>query len=240
VTNGSGGSWVSERRGRAATPTLTTGAPAAAAPATTGLAIPTWQAGFANSSNGASSTVRNLPDVAAEADFRQLRLRLRRMRRKLCRHQLRGAPLGGFPGAGQRAGRQCRPSAGGFSQPGSLCARKSSSYENVFHDVIAGNNYNFKGLAYSAVPGYDLATGLGSPNGQMLIDALSGYSLPDFSLSESPATIMLYPCSSNSMGITVTGHRGFTGSVIPDPSNLPRASPRCSARTPSTPPPRSR
>ena len=221
VTNGSGGSWVSERAWSSRDPNSDNWGASGGGPSYDGLAIPTWQAGFANSSNGASSTVRNLPDVAAEADFDNYGCDLGECGGSFAGTSFAAPRWAGFLAlVNEQAANAGHPPVG-FLNPALYALGKSSSYENVFHDVIAGNNYNFKGLAYSAVPGYDLATGLGSPNGQMLIDALSGYSLPDFSLSESPATIMLYPCSSNSMGITVTGHRGFTGSVYLTPSNLP-------------------
>ena len=43
----------------------------------------------------------------------------------------------------------------------------SSLYSQMFHDVTRG-----KSGKYPAVGGYDLATGLGSPNGQGLINVL--------------------------------------------------------------------
>ena len=43
----------------------------------------------------------------------------------------------------------------------------SSSYGTDFHDITSG-----KSGSYSAVTGYDLVTGWGSPNGTGLINAL--------------------------------------------------------------------
>ena len=34
-----------------------------------GIALPSWQAGLATSTNGGSNTYRNVPDVAMEADY---------------------------------------------------------------------------------------------------------------------------------------------------------------------------
>ncbi len=54
------------------------------------------------------------------------------------------------------------------------------NYGNDFHDITVGDNYTSSSPnLYPAVPGYDLVTGWGSPNGQNLIDALAGpYSTP--------------------------------------------------------------
>jgi hypothetical protein len=52
-------------------------------------------------------------------------------------------------------------------------ALNPTSYANDFHDIASGNNNN--GYAsWNAVTGYDLVTGLGSPKGQSLINALAG------------------------------------------------------------------
>jgi subtilase family serine protease len=50
---------------------------------------------------------------------------------------------------------------------------KSSSYSEAFHDITSGGN-TFAGFAgYSAVPGWDPVTGLGSPNVAVLLPLLS-------------------------------------------------------------------
>ena len=59
TTNGAGGSWASE----------TAWPDSGGGPADNGFAIPSWQVGVANSSNKASTTIRNIPDVAAEGNF---------------------------------------------------------------------------------------------------------------------------------------------------------------------------
>jgi kumamolisin len=45
----------------------------------------------------------------------------------------------------------------------------STKAEATFHDVTKGSNGN-----YSAGPGWDACTGLGSPNGAALLAALGG------------------------------------------------------------------
>ena len=58
TTNGTGGAWQSE----------TAWADSSGGPADDGFTIPSWQAGVANSTNQASTSVRNVPDVAAEGN----------------------------------------------------------------------------------------------------------------------------------------------------------------------------
>ena len=48
--------------------------------------------------------------------------------------------------------------------------------ENDFHDITSGNNDNAKLGYYSAKAGWDACTGLGSPNGTALLNALAGTS----------------------------------------------------------------
>jgi subtilase family serine protease len=164
TTNGAGGSWQSE----------TAWADSSGGPADDGFAIPSWQAGVANSANQASTTVRNVPDVAAEANTDNY----------TCDQ---GACSGDYGGTSFAAPRwaaflalinQQVASGGssslGFVNPAIYSIGQSSSYNNNFHDITSGNNNNGQGQSFNAVVGYDLVTGWGSPNGQNLINALSG------------------------------------------------------------------
>jgi len=67
----------------------------------------------------------------------------------------------------------------GFLNPGLYAIAASSNYPACFHDVTAGNNIgtNTPGL-YNAAAGYDLCTGLGTPRGTNLINALAPAPLP--------------------------------------------------------------
>ena len=47
-----------------------------------------------------------------------------------------------------------------------------------FRDITAGNNGFEGGIGYNAVPGYDLATGIGVPDVSLLAQKLAGYSPP--------------------------------------------------------------
>ena len=164
ATNGAGGPWQSE----------TAWADSGGGPADDGFAIPSWQAGVANSANQASTTVRNVPDVAAEANTDNY----------TCDQGACSGDYGGTSFAAPRwAGflalvNQQMASGGnsslGFVNPAIYSIGQGPNYNNNFHDITSGDNTNGKGQSFNAVVGYDLVSGWGSPNGQNLIDALSG------------------------------------------------------------------
>jgi hypothetical protein len=53
----------------------------------------------------------------------------------------------------------------GFVNPALYSIARSASYASAFHDITVGNNILVGSSAgFSAAPGYDLATGWGSPN----------------------------------------------------------------------------
>jgi subtilase family serine protease len=164
TTNGAGGPWQSE----------TAWADSSGGPADDGFALPSWQAGVANSANQGSTSVRNVPDVAAEANTDNY----------TCDQGACSGDYGGTSFAAPRwAGflalvNQQMASSGnsslGFLNPVIYSIGQSPGYNNDFHDITSGNNNNGQGQSFNAVVGYDLATGWGSPNGQNLIDELSG------------------------------------------------------------------
>src|ERR1700677_1948255 len=212
TTNGAGGAWESE----------TAWADSSGGPADNGFAIPSWQEGVANSSNDASTTIRNLPDVAAEANFDNI----------LCDDgDCTYNETGGTSYAAPRwagylalANQQNVTNQGttlGFLNPLIYPIGFGSSYDSNFHDITSGNNNNGDGKSYNAVTGYDMVTGWGSPNGPALINTLTGAATPSFTLSDSPSSLSITQGSSGTSTITVTDVSGFTGSVTLAASGLP-------------------
>ena len=62
----------------------------------------------------------------------------------------------------------------GFINPSIYAIASNSNYTNCFHDITTGNNtWSGSPNLFSAVTNYDLCTGLGTPNGTNLINALS-------------------------------------------------------------------
>jgi subtilase family serine protease len=130
--------------------------------------IPSYQAGIAGH-NGASSSNRNVPDVSAQAAGTNI--------------FFNGAvsSVGGTSEAtplwagfmalvNQQAVKYHEPNVG-FANPALYAIAATSAYSTTFHDVVSGCNPNGSGNQYCAGPGYDLVTGLGSPQSG-LIDAL--------------------------------------------------------------------
>ncbi len=137
------------------------------------IAIPSWQqlAGVINSSNHGSTTYRNGPDVSANANFT---FYVCADQTTCTANEYGGTSFATPMWAGYIALVNQQLVADGYTTLGFInpylyAFGVSSSYGTDFHDITSG-----KSGSYSAVVGYDLVTGWGSPNGQGLINALVG------------------------------------------------------------------
>ena len=134
------------------------------------IPIPSWQqlTGVITAANKGSKTLRNSPDVAAEADFDFYTC----ADQEACQTGWGGTSFATPMWAGymalvnQQAAANGNPALG-FINPTIYPLGLGSGYDADFHDITSGNN------GYPAVTGYDLATGWGSPNSG-LINALAG------------------------------------------------------------------
>ena len=175
-----------------------------------GVPIASYQVPLINPSNQGSTTVRNYPDVAAIAD------RVYVCAKGDCFNSggtSASAPV--WAGFLALVNQQTGGSPIGFLNPSIYALAQGADYANDFHDITTGNNFNpASPNAYSAVAGYDLVTGLGTPNGQTLINALAPAATgPNFSLSSPPDTLTTTPGGQVTTTITVTGTGGFSGAV---------------------------
>ena len=82
-----------------------------------------------------------------------------------------------------------------------------ASQTTYFHDITTGSN------GYSAVVGYDLATGWGSMNGAALINDLAGPATPNFSISASPNSVSVVQGNTGTSTITTTALNGFSSAI---------------------------
>ncbi|HXY97863.1 MAG TPA: S53 family peptidase [Steroidobacteraceae bacterium] len=137
------------------------------------IAIPSWQAqaGVINSSNKGSTKYRNGPDVSANANFT---FYVCADQTTCTANEYGGTSFATPMWAAYVALANQQLAADGYSTLGFLNPYLygfglSSSYDTDFHDITSGRSGS-----YSAVKGYDLVTGWGSPNGQALINALVG------------------------------------------------------------------
>ncbi len=154
TTTGPGGAWKSE-----------TGWNGSAGSADkNGIPIPAYQKlkGVINSTNKGSTTLRNYPDVAAEANTDQYS----------CYDGSCSTGNGGTSFAApqwasflamvnQQRASKALPSTG-FINPAIYQIGVGSMFSTYFHDITSGSNGG-----YNAVKGYDLVTGWGSPVGQI-------------------------------------------------------------------------
>ena len=160
TTTGPGGSWVSESawNGSGGGVSVT-------------YAIPWWQKGVDVSGNQGSASMRNVPDVALTGSGVYV----------IANNGTNAGPIGGTSVASplwagfmalvnQQAAAVGKPPVG-FVNPAIYAIGGSP-----FHDIATGNNTNSASPnAFFAVPGYDLCTGWGTPNGSNLINALVNF-----------------------------------------------------------------
>jgi Pro-kumamolisin, activation domain len=216
TTTGAGGPWASE-----------TGWADSGGGFITGTAIPSYQQlpGVITATNKGSTTLRNAPDVAAEANFDNTTVISGKFE----------AGYGGTSFATPRwaglialANQQSVANGNGtlgFLNPSIYNIGLGSSYAADFHDIVSGLNKPLAGTGtgFNAVAGYDLVTGWGSPNGPALIATLAGSPAPssDYSLSSSPSSVSVVAGASGSTTITITPISGFSSAVSLTASGLP-------------------
>jgi len=141
----------------------------------TSYPIPIWQQGIATGANGGSTTMRNIPDVALTADNVDV----------IAGNGIDYGDQGGIGGTScasplwaafvalvnEQAGTN---GPVGFINPAIYLIGTELDYTSDFQDITTGNNeWIASPTQFTAVPGYDLCTGWGTPAGSNLINALS-------------------------------------------------------------------
>ncbi len=167
-TTGGGGSYLSE------TVWNDGGGIGSSGGVSSNFSIPPWQRGISMTANGGSTAKRNVPDVALAAS--NVYVRVDGVDSPNVRGTSCAAPLwAGFTAlANQQGAISGRPSVG-FLNPAIYAIGTGTTYSACFHDTTVGNNESSKSpSAYTAVAGYDLCTGWGTPTGTNLINALVG------------------------------------------------------------------
>jgi kumamolisin len=185
------------------------------------IAIPSWQqlSGVINSSNRGSTSLRNGPDVSANANFTFYTC----ANQTACLANAYGgtsfaAPMwaGYLALVNQQLAANSQPPAG-FINPTIYSQNVTSSYGANFHDITSGTSGSF-----SAVNGFDLVTGWGSPNAG-LIAALSGGTTktPAFTISASPTAVSVVAGNNGGSTITTAVSGGFSAAVVLSASGAP-------------------
>jgi len=171
--------------------------------------IPSWQVAAAAGCTSCSQTLRNGPDISANANFTFY----------VCADQTSctannyggtsfAAPMwAGFLALVNQQSVANGGSTLGFINPALYDLLASSDYTTDFHDITSGSN------GFKATTGYDLVTGVGSPNGQALVDALAGTSTGTFTVTAAPGTVTVARNSQGKSKITTAVSGGFNSSI---------------------------
>lgn len=142
-------------------------------------AIPYWQTNVNMTTNLGSTNMRNIPDVAMNADNVYL---------------THGSTHGNDPSSDDVIGTSCAAplwagfmalvnqqaadlnnQSAGFINPTIYALGGGTNYAACFHDIVTGSNaWPGSPNQFFAVPGYDLCTGWGTPGGTNLINYLAG------------------------------------------------------------------
>ena len=215
TTSGPAGTWVSETVWNSPDGNINAGSGGGVSP--DGIALPSYQSGLANSANGGSGTLRNVPDVAMEGDFDNYACQA-----GVCNGDWAGTSFAAPRWAGfmalinqQAIEAGTAPAGGiGFLNTPLYTIAQGTNASSDLHDIVSGNNdTDNQPVWFSAVAGYDLTTGWGSANGQSLINDLAGPQIAGYWLSSSQRTLDLNPGGTGTATIKVTDAGGFTGSV---------------------------
>ena len=178
-------------------------------------ALPSWQQGINMSVAQGSSYWRNLPDVALTAD--NVYVVSDRGQSGAFGGTSCAAPLWAAFTAlvNQSAASKGQPPVG-FINPALYMIARGSNYQLDFHDIATGNNQTGRsGSRFSAVGGYDLCTGLGTPTGA-LISALAG---PSSTTNQNIVTTSANPAN----GGTTTGGGAYAAGAQATVTATPNA-----------------
>jgi subtilase family serine protease len=174
-TSGGKGHWVSEtvwNWNQGTGPGATNDASGGGISAT--YTIPSWQQGIDMTSNGGSTAMRNVPDVAMVASSIYV----------ISNDGTASPDIGGTSCAAplwagftalvnQQAVANGQPTVG-FINPAIYAIGTGPTYAACFHDIIQGNNETYYSPSqFRATTGYDLCTGWGSPNGSNLVNSVA-------------------------------------------------------------------
>lgn len=213
VTTGAGGAWSSE----------TAWVDSGGGISPHSVAIPTWQklAGVINSTNKGSTTLRNGPDVSANANWTFYTCG----NQTTCQANNYGgtsfaAPMwaGYIALVNQQLAQKSQPSIG-FINP-TIYAQNvsggalSAAYAANFHDIASGTSGS-----YSAVKGYDLVTGWGSPSTGLFAALTGGVPTSGFALSTTAVSIV--QGTNGASTVTSTPFGGYGSTIKLSVSGLP-------------------
>lgn len=168
VTTGPGGSWTSEAGWSGSSGGYYKPA---------GYAIPAYQksSGVITSANKGSTTLRNDPDVSAEADFDNPTVSNGSFETGYGGTSFAAPRWAGLLALANQQSVAAGKSTLGFVNTKIYALGLGANSSSNFHDITSGSNTPDKGrgAGFNAVAAFDLVTGWGSPQGPALIKALT-------------------------------------------------------------------
>ena len=177
----------------------------------TSYLIPSWQTNIDMSTNGGSTSKRNVPDVAMVADGIYVIYNNGSTDSGVGGTSCSAPLWAGFTAlVNQQAEASSQPTVG-FINPAIYAIGTGPTYATCFHDITTGNNETYYSPSrFSAVPGYDLCTGWGTPTGSNLVNAL----LPQPDLTrgtDSLTNVNPHAGDTITVSITITNQSCFAG-----------------------------
>jgi subtilase family serine protease len=180
--------------------------------------IPSWQTAAAAGCAQCSKKYRNGPDISANANFTFY----------VCADQTAcsankyggtsfATPMwaGYLALANEQYLTNGSSSTLGFINPALYAIGAGANYDTDFHDITSGGN------SFGSTVGYDLSTGLGSPNGNALVNALAGTVAASFTLSASPTSVSVAQGARGTSTITSAITGSFDSAVALSASGQP-------------------
>jgi subtilase family serine protease len=166
-----GGNYTSEMVWNDRTPNPTAGDWGSGGGISSYYPTPAWQAGFGTTTNHGIANGRNFPDVALPAE--DVYVVLDGLAQTSGGTSAAAPAWAGFMALVNQQAALSGKLPVGFVNPSIYAIAQTAAYNSCFHDVTNGDNTWSGSLTnFFAVPGYDLCTGLGTPNGTNLINAL--------------------------------------------------------------------
>jgi subtilase family serine protease len=177
-----------------------------------GITIPAYQqaSGVITSTNAGSTTLRNSPDMAAEANFDNTTVINGKFESGYGGTSYATPRMAGYVALANQQSVANGYSTLGFINPQLYQYGLSITASQIFHDITSGSapSSSPPTVTYSAVAGYDLVTGWGSPVGAGLINALTG---ADFALTPDSTSLYVARGTSITSNVTVTNLNGYAG-----------------------------
>jgi hypothetical protein len=134
--------------------------------------IPDYQASIGMSNNQGSTTMRNIPDVACCADQIYVRADGRDLL-NMAGTSFASPLWAGYMALVNQQNAIKGEQSIGFINPTIYLIERNGQYSTEFHDITTGNNKSLNSPnKFAAATGYDLCTGIGTPNGQLLMNNL--------------------------------------------------------------------